>query len=442
MNFTKKHLLLPGIVLAAVSGYLLLQTRKPAVDPARPEIATARVERGPLRILVSCTGRVASRRDVEIKAKGSGVIVALLHEVNDAVHAGDLLLALDPAQEERAVKQAEIALTAAELRLAQSRQRAVVAEKNLPAAHQREETALNAARSADQDARLRAEKLHRLLGKGLVSNAEVEIAESAALQAAAQQSAAEARVKELEAGELGLELQRQEIALANNQIEAARLDLASARGRLSDLRVTSPMDGVVTRRAAQVGQVVASGLGGGTTVMTISDLSQLFVLAAVDESDIGTVKAGQPAIITSDAYPGRRFEGRVVELASRGQNVSNVVTFEARIELLGEDRLLLKPEMTANVQIVVEERDGVLLIPARALFRSGEHSLVKVLAAGTIEDRPVDPGAGDGVRQEISRGLKEGEVVVVRPAAGSGDETMEGIEARPGTRKKFWMLGS
>jgi len=176
--------------------------------------------------------------------------------------------------------------------------------------------------------------------------------------------------------------------------------------------------------------------------MTISDLSRLFVLAAVDESDIGTVKDGQPAIITFDAYPGRRFEGRVVSVASRGQNVANIVTFEARIELLGEDILLLKPEMTANVQIVVDERHGVLLIPCRAISRSDGRSLVTVLAAGVTEDRPVDPGAGDGSRQEIRSGLREGETVIVRPTAGTGGETGEPAAAKPGTRKKFWMLGS
>jgi len=442
MGVTKKHLFLPMVALAGVGGFLWLQAQNPAADTGPPETVTARVERGPFRILVSCTGRVASQRDVEVRTKGGGVIVSLPHDVNDVVRAGDLLLALDPTQEERALQHAQIALDAAELRLAQARRRAAAAESNLPTARLREETALDAARASDRQARLRVEKLQRLLAKGLVSKAEVDTAEAAALQAAAQQSAAEARAREFDAGETGLELQRQEISLARNLIEAARLDLASARSRLSDLRVTSPLDGVVTRRAAQIGQLVTGGPGGGGAAMTISDLSRLFVLAAVDECDVGTVKAGQSATITSDAFPGRRFEGRVVSVASRGQSVANIVTFEARIELLGEERLPLKPEMTANVQIVVDERDGVLLVPSRAISRSGERSLVKVLAAGVLEDRPVDPGASDGTRQEIRRGLREGDVVVVRPAAGTGGASGEQGAARPGTRKKFWMLGS
>jgi HlyD family secretion protein len=440
MAVMKKYVLLPGLAAASFAGYLWLQARNPAAEPVPPGSVTARVERGPLRVEVSCTGRVVSRLDVEVKTRGSGVVIALPYDVNDVVHAGDLILALDPAQEERAVKHAQIALAAAELRLAQARQRAAATANNLPAVRLREETALAAARSNSRDALLKVEKLQRLLAKGLVSRSEVETAEAAALQAAAQQGAADARDKEFAAGETGLELQRQEITLAQSQIETALLDLASARSRLSELRVTAPMDGVVTRRTAQIGQLVASGMAGGSASMTISDLSRLFVLAAVDESDVGTVKAGQAALISADAFPGRRFEGRVVSVAARGQSVANIVSFEARIELLGAERLPLKPEMTANVRIVVEERDGVLLVPCRAISRSGERS--RVLARGAVEDRPVDPGAGDGTRQEICRGLSEGEVVVVQPAAGSGGAPGEQGTARPGTRKKFWMLGS
>src|SRR5439155_4332181 len=113
--------------------------------------------------------------------------------------------------------------------------------------------------------------------------------------------------------------------------DSDKVALANARQQRDYTTVTAPMDGVVSALNVQIGVIIASGItnvAGGTTIMTLSDLSHVFVLASVDESDIGTIVVDQPAIITVDAYPGRQFKGKVVRIATKGVNVTNVVTFE------------------------------------------------------------------------------------------------------------------
>ncbi|GAG13999.1 unnamed protein product, partial [marine sediment metagenome] len=200
--------------------------------------------------------------------------------------------------------------------------------------------------------------------------------------------------------------------------------LADARHRLKDTKVYAPISGVVSTRDVEIGQIVSSGInnvGGGTRLLTVSDLTRTYILAAVDESDIGKVKVGQAARTTADAYPRETFRGRVARIATRGESSSNVVTFEVKIEVLGGNRLLLKPEMTANVEIVAAERKEALLVPVGAMIRrAGRHFASVEKADGTLEERAVRIGITDGVSFEVLGGLTEGERVVANAAHSAG----------------------
>ncbi len=149
--------------------------------------------------------------------------------------------------------------------------------------------------------------------------------------------------------------------------------------------------------------------------MILSDLSRLFINASVDETEIGKVKLGQRAKITADAFPGRTFHGKVERIATKGINVANVVTFEVRIEVRGKNKSLLKPEMTANVEIIAAEKNNVLSVPEQAVSYRNRVASVKVRKNGRIEERLVKTGIRDGVVVEILEGLYPGETVVYRP---------------------------
>lgn len=420
------------LAAAAAAAWFVLWPRAQAEKNGEPE-PTAAVERGEIVNTVASDGKVVSNLDVEIKCKASGEIVELPFDVSQSVKKGDLLVKLDPVDEQRSVRQAEASLASAEARLVNARETLVLEQANLDTNRQRARADREAALAQARDARAKADRLEELLGRKLASLEEYETAQTRAVQAAVALEGAEIRLAELDAAERALELARQQIRVAEAQVLGERVALDVARQRLADTRVVAPMDGVVTARDVQVGQIISSpisNVGGGTTVLTLSDLSRMFVLAAVDEADIGQVQVGQPARVTVDAFPGRRFEGAVVRIAPRGVNVSNVVTFEVKIEVISADRHLLLPEMTANIQIEAARREETLLVPADAVVRrAGKPQVTVVHTDGTREERTVATGIGDGQRMEITEGLAEGEVVLVR--TGDAESKWRGAQRNP-----------
>ena len=417
--------------LAAGGGFWYWRTRakkSTAVAPA----PTAKVERGPVRQTVSSTGKVVSNLDVEIKCKASGEVVKLPFDISQAVKKGDLLLELDPRDEQQRVRQAEATVRAAQARLINAKESLSLADEKLKTDRQRADAALTAAQARAQDTRAKADRTRELLGKKLASLEEAETAATAAAQAAAESENAATGIAELKNQERTLEQARQQIRIAEAQVDNDQVDLDLARQRLTETRVVSPLDGVVTQRAVQIGQIISSGIsnvGGGTTALVVSDLSRIFVLAAVDESDIGQVRPGQRVKVTVDAFRNREFAGEVARISPRGVNVSNVVTFEVKLEVTARDKELLRPEMTANVEILIDERPDALLAPADAIFRRGGKTWVSLAgSSGAKIDREVSTGISDGRRTEILSGLTVGETVLVQGA----DSKWNGQGQRPG----------
>lgn len=406
--------------LMAAGGFAYrYKTRVDTTTAAEAERETATVKKGPFRKTVQCTGRVVSNLDVEIKCKASGLVRKIPFDISDSVKQGDLLVELDPIDQQRAVQQAEAAVAASKAKLDQATANLNVAEANLVSLRLQANAALIGAEAKVKDTGAKAKRERDLLERKQSSIEESETAQTAAVQAEQELAAAKAQVASVHAKELELETKRQDINLAKADNDADSIALALANQRLGETKVTAPIDGVVSARTVQIGQIIASGInnvGGGTAMMTLSDLSHMFILASVDESDIGGVELEQKVLITADAYQGKRFFGKVVRIATKGVNVSNVVTFEVRIEVLSENKTLLKPEMTGNVEIVVAEKDEALLIPARAVVRKAGQTVVALKQDdGAIkEDVPVTVGLSSGMDVEILEGLNENDTVVFK----------------------------
>jgi len=432
----KKILVLLLVAAGAGGGYYYWKIRPATLaakaDAQKPQ--TVKAERGPIRLAVASTGRVVANLEIEIKCKASGEVLKLPCDISDPVEKGKLVLEVDPADNERMLKQADVSLTSSQAKLAIARQNLLIAQRTIVANRERATSALRSVESRAQDARTKAERINKLLEKKLASQEDGDTAETTAVQAAADLDNARTRIKELEIEELGLKVKEQEVALAAAQVESDQIDRSLAKQRLDDTTVVSPIKGVVTSRKVEIGQIIASGVsnvGGGTTVMYIADLSRVFVLASVDESDIGKVAVGQKVTITVDAFPGKRFRGSVARRAPKGVVVSNVVTFEVKIEVLDEKKSLLQPEMTANVEVLVAEKQDALVVPAEAVARKRTQYLASVLKEdGTTEDRTVEVGISDGFRYEVTSGVQEGEQLIVRKT-GADSTARKGPQGNP-----------
>ncbi|HYE62820.1 MAG TPA: efflux RND transporter periplasmic adaptor subunit [Phycisphaerales bacterium] len=420
----KKALLILVVLLALGGGgwFYWNKTRDNDSAAEQPAMQTATVARGNIFQAVPSTGRVVSNLDVEIKARAGGQVVKLPFDISQEVKKGDLLLQLDPTEQQRTVSQREVSLTIVQARLAQAKQNLVIAEQEVVTSRDRANAALASAQVRAKEAADRAERRRQLLAENLGSQEDYDAAMTAAASAAAELENAKVQLQEIKTSELALEVRREDVKLAEAQVTDAQIALDLAKTLLGYTTVTAPIDGVVASLTTQTGAMIASAttnVGGGTSIMILSDLSRVFILAAVDESDIGQVEVGQDVDITLDAYPGKKFEGKVVRIATKGVSTNNVVTFEVKIEVEGPNKKLLKPEMTGNVQIIAAQKADVLTIPMAAVQRKERQQVVTVVNEdGSTTDVPVKVGLNDGEKYEVLEGLKEGQKIQYR----AGDE--------------------
>jgi HlyD family secretion protein len=377
-------------VLAAALGWALFGRDGRAAAPA---FVTEAADRGPITVTVTATGVVEPVRTVQVGTYVSGPILALYADFNSAVTKGQLVAKIDPASFAVKVRQAEANLGNA--RAKAEKARADLALKKL---------------SLD-----RARELNR---RELLAQDELDAAESNEAQARAQVSLEEAGIAQAEAA-----------------LEEARIQLG-----YTDIR--SPVDGTVISRTVDVGQTVAASFQTPTLFQIAEDLAKMRVRTSVSESDIGGLAEGQPASFGVDAWPGRSFAGRVVQVRSAPVALQNVVTYDVLVEVDNASHEL-KPGMTATVAITTAQRDDALRVPLRALrFRPEEDPA----AAGADGDAPaafaVEAGGGLrrvplrlGIRDERFAEVLAGELAPGAPLAVAFGRSEE--QEAPGARSPF-----
>lgn len=318
----------------------------PKID-AKPIVTTVAP---PAEHTLRLRGRVVSNMDVEVKCKVGGQISALPLDVGDSVKKGQLLVELDTTDEERAIRRAQITLASSETRLAQAREGLSIAEKTLVVSRTRMKAQLKSSQIRAERARTHADRIKQTLNKNFTSQEEFDDAEADAAVAGAALDVTRAHAEDLGTQEAALELKRHDIKLAQAQVEMDKLSLSTAQQRMHEAKVYSPLDGVITGRYVQSGSVIASGMSmQGTRIMTVSDLSQLWVVAPVDLAHMARFRVGKLLSISSEAFPGEHFRGRVAKIAPRGVSGPGGVSFEAKIEILDDAKNLLKPEMPVEV---------------------------------------------------------------------------------------------
>lgn len=414
-------ILLLLVAVVAGGGYAWYRYQQGAkTEAAAAETEISEVTSGPLVASVQCTGRVVSNQDVDIKCKASGLVINMPHDISEHVNKGDLLLELDPIDQQRTLQQTQAQVNASAARVETAKANLVAAQKNLAATRAKNDASIKAAQARVDDARAKAKREKEMLAAKQTSVEEAETAETTARTAEQDLASAQAQTKATEAAEAQVAASEQEVASAQAQLDEENVTLALAQQRLGETKVYAPIDGVISSRPIQPGTIIASGInnvGGGTAIMTVSDVTRLFVLGSVDESDIGRVQVGQEANITADAFPGKHFSGKVIRVAAKGVNASNVVTFEVKIEVTSENKDLLKLEMTTNVEIVITSKDKALQVPLRAISRKDRKTFLKrQLGPEKTEDVEVKTGINNGAMIEIEGDIKEGDKIVLPPA--------------------------
>jgi HlyD family secretion protein len=208
------------------------------------------------------------------------------------------------------------------------------------------------------------------------------------------------------------------LALAEQSVRQSQISLQKAQANLRKAQLIAPFDGVVAALDLELGQQVMAN----QAAATLLDASQIKVQIDVAETDIPSVKTGQSAQITFDALPNQVFTGGVTQIALAGTTTQGVVNYPVKVVLDGSTELAevptdatVRPGMTANVIIVVAQRENVLLIPVRAIKTVGNAKTVTVLAAGKQTQVNVTVGYSDDAQAEVTSGLNEGDTVIIQP---------------------------
>lgn len=370
------------MVLIVISGGLYWHYSKGAEEI---RYKTVKAVRSDLRSVIQATGTLDAVETVDVGTQISGTVKEIYIDYNSVVKKGQLIAEIDSATQQADVAQAEANLMAAEADLMNS-----------------EAVLSNAVKSL---ARTR-----KLAEKDLIAKADVDTDEKTYLTSKAQVAASRAKIAQY------------------------RATLNKAKINLGYTQIYSPVDGVVIAKNVEKGQTVAASYQTPSIAEIAKDLSQMQVEVNVDEADIGGVREGQKATFTVDAHPNDPFEGTVTQVRFSPTTTDNVVTYIVIVKV-SNNKGLLMPGMTANVSLIVEEREDVVIVPNSAFRfkpaepsesagqpgvpRMGAQTIAEVKAHGvyllnknTPERVEVKRGISDGQNTEIISGLNEGDEVI------------------------------
>lgn len=377
------------LILILIALFIFLSRREPA-----PQYITQTADRGDIRATVSATGTVNAVTTVLVGTQVSGTIKALFVDYNSTVRQGQLLAQIDPASFE-----AQVAQAAANLSLARAN--------------------LEKSKVALRDTVSTFERNKILFGKDFISRYDLDTSETAYLSALAQIKASEA------------------------QVEQTRAALNLAQTNLRYTRIISPVNGTVISRSIDVGQTVAASFQTPTLFTIAQDLTKMQIVANIDEADIGRLRVGQPVTFTVDAYPDLTFRGNISEIRNSPITVQNVVTYDVIVKVDNAD-LKLKPGMTANVSIVIDDKKGILRVPNAALRvkiqdKTSSAPAPKGPGVWVLENNkpkriPLSVGISDNRFTEVVSGkIAEGAVIIVEVK--SNDQKNAATQTqRPGPR--------
>jgi HlyD family secretion protein len=351
-----------AIIAAATAGYFLWN------NPANNiTYRTEKISRGDVVVQVRATGTINPVRTVQVGSQVSGTLSKILVDFNSVVKEGQIIALIDSTFLYASVKEAEANL---------ERNQAQVNETK---------------RSLT-----RAQELFR---KNLISQAELDAAQTAHEQAIAQ-------------------------------LKQARAALDRARVNLRFSVIRAPIDGVVISRDVDVGQTVAASLQAPQLFVIANDLRQMQVEASVDEADIGQIREGQMVTFTVDAYPDQEFRGTVRQVRLAPVTVQNVVTYTVIIEVPNPE-LKLRPGMTATVSVLIDKREDVLRIPSLALRFQPPSSIAEKFSARLRESQDTGGEQTAEVQRQSSQGRQRGG----REGGSNGGFRSDGRRMRDGSKR-------
>jgi len=459
----KKYLILGlgGAALLAVAGFYFWGGQAGAT-----QYLTAKVERGNLRNTVTATGTLQAVTTVQVGSQASGTISSLTADYNSVVKKGQVIAQLDPAVSKAQVDQARANLQQAQASLQQARAAVTNSRAGVTDARAKAQAATSTAqnnqagvvgaranlavlKAQQDDAMSLLKQQESLVKSGIIAQRELDIAQTAYQTAKAkydqgvaqlnqailsEQSATSSGIVQSQAqvqqSQAGVQQSQAQVQAAEAQVQQAAAALQLAEVNLAHTTITSPIDGIVVSRDVNVGQTVAASLSAPTLFTIANDLTKMQVIANIDQADIGLVENAKSVKFGVDAFPGKDFDGKIEQMRLNPVTVQNVVTYSVVMDVDNPEQKL-KPGMTANLTITIDERNNVLKVPNSALRFTPQDGSGQRAAGGN--------GNGQGRRQSGG-----GDASPRNGNAGNGTDVQFAPSTAPvlaGQTRIVWVLG-
>jgi HlyD family secretion protein len=422
--------------ILAVTLLLVFGTyRMISVRADKPTYLFGTVDRGSIVLQVAATGTLEAVTTVQVGTQVSGTIAELYADYNSEVKKGQLLAKLDPALLEAQVQQQEANVTTAEATLNDTAASIASMKANL-----------EKARVDVLDKQRKMKRQQELFNDRLIARDDYDTAEAATGASVAAQKAAEA---ELESAQARYKADQARLLQARASLETAKVNLQHTI-------ITSPISGTIISRSVDRGQTVAASFSSPTLFTIAADLTKMQVNTNIDEADVGRIHAGMEATFTVDSYPGETFKGKISQVRLAASTIQNVVTYNAIIDV-DNPQLKLKPGMTANVKVLIQEADDVLRIPnaafrfkpnlsdselAQAYKRAGEERYLAYINARSGNPSGADHGTTGGAGAgRVPGGMAMG----LAPGGGNGSwrsgSSGTAHTGNRGRRSPVWTIG-
>jgi HlyD family secretion protein len=352
-----------GIAIIAFVGIKVIKGKKNKGS----SLQTAVVRRDTIIQKVTESGTVEPVISIDIKSELAGEVIGFFVEEGESVKKGKNLVLIRPEPDEaQKVAQAKASIKSKQLDLED-------AERNL-------------------------KRKEALFEKGFIAEQDVEDA-----------------LKQYENSRIQLQLAEKQLwAMLGGEgnVDVENIDLEGTE----NITLTSSIDGVVTSVNVEEGEKITSGTqaigGGGTAIMTVADLSEMLVKASINEVDVIKLKKGQEVKIGFDAIRGIVYQGKVRRISPSGTKEENLVVYPVEVEILDPDGRI-RPGMTADLDIIIEEAKNVLCIPKHAVMSKEGKNMVLVKEQGKVISKPFIAGVSNEINTEIKSGLEEGDTVLI-----------------------------
>jgi HlyD family secretion protein len=393
---SKRVVILTVLAIAALAGYYVFGKLNPPVM-----VKAMTLKKGDLLVTVTATttSTINSEHTIIISAQRMGRVAELPIEEGDFVKKGQVLVGLDKQDVTAELMQAEANLSLARDRLAEA-QAGVGVQKGSS------EAVLAEARSVYKEAEQNLERSKRLFEKGMISHQEKDSAQRSF-------DVAKARYESALSGMDINEVKRQEVAGARSGVKQAEAALEKAKVQLNYCTIKAPIDGVVSKRVVDIGEMVNIG----SPVADIVDPADIYVLSTIDEVDVSKLEVGMRVNIHVDALPDKLFDGEITRISPivSGQK-QETRTFEVRTRFK-QKVAFLKPGMSADIEALAKEMKDVLHVPAQAVVEREGKKMVYVIEHGKARLVPVQIGYLSWSDAVLTGGVKEGDRVITTPDA-------------------------